>query len=256
VRVANGSAVLNSVTAARPEVRTSGALSELDVERSVRDRLYGGRSDVLAVPMTGAAQQTVSVRQARAVKPAAPTRVVVVGGGVAGLEALMALRALAGRHVELTLVAPGEEFVYSPLAVDGPFDVGRTRRVRLDTVARNARAVHIPSTIESVDPEHRTVSPSGSGPVGYDALVLAAGAIAVPAVAHAMTWDDRLDGETVGGLAQDFEHGYARRLAVVIPPGPVWPLRAYEPGDFACSRPPATPSPELNESLPHREKKG
>jgi sulfide:quinone oxidoreductase len=37
---------------------------------------------------------------------------VVAGGGVAGLEALLALRALAGTRVELTLVAPHDEFVY------------------------------------------------------------------------------------------------------------------------------------------------
>jgi len=58
--------------------------------------------------------------------------------------------------------------------------------------------------------------------------VLAVGAEAVPAVAHAMTWDDRSDSETLGGLLRDIEEGYSRRLAVVIPPGPAWPLRAYE----------------------------
>jgi sulfide:quinone oxidoreductase len=155
-------------------------------------------------------------------------RVVVVGGGVAGLEALMALRALGGRRLELTLIAPGEEFAYNPLSVDAPFAVGRPRRIRLYDAAREAGAAFLPSTVEAVDADQRTVSPVESHPLGYDALVLAAGAEAVPAVAHATTWDDRLDAETVGGLLQDFELGYSRRLAIVIPPGPVWPLRAYE----------------------------
>jgi sulfide:quinone oxidoreductase len=35
-----------------------------------------------------------------------PLNVVVAGGGVAGLEALLALHALAGNRVRLTLVAP------------------------------------------------------------------------------------------------------------------------------------------------------
>ena len=47
-------------------------------------------------------------------------RVVVGGGGVAGLEALLALRALAGDRVRLTLVAPAAEFTYRPLAVAEP----------------------------------------------------------------------------------------------------------------------------------------
>jgi len=34
-----------------------------------------------------------------------PVRVVIAGGGVAGLETLVALRALAGAPVDLTLVA-------------------------------------------------------------------------------------------------------------------------------------------------------
>jgi NADH dehydrogenase FAD-containing subunit len=41
--------------------------------------------------------------------------VVIAGGGVAGLEALLALRGRA----RLTLVAPDRDFVYRPLAV-GP----------------------------------------------------------------------------------------------------------------------------------------
>ena len=33
--------------------------------------------------------------------------IVIAGGGVAGLEALLALRAMAGDRVRLTLIAPG-----------------------------------------------------------------------------------------------------------------------------------------------------
>jgi sulfide:quinone oxidoreductase len=158
----------------------------------------------------------------------APVRVVVAGGGVAGLETLMALRGLAGARVELTLVAPHDDFVYRPLAVEAPFAVGRARHVALDDAARDAGATFVSGTVEAVDADRRTVSPSDSHPLEYDALVLAVGAEAVPVVAHAMTWDDRSDAETLGGLVQDIEEGYSRRLAIVIPPGPSWPLRAYE----------------------------
>ena len=155
-------------------------------------------------------------------------RVIVAGGGVAGLEALMALRALAGARVELTLVAPHDDFVYRPLAVDAPYAVARARQVSLDDAARDAGATFVGGTIEAVDAGQRIVTPSDSDPLEYDALVLAVGAQAVPVVEHAMTWDDRVDAETVGGLLRDIEEGYSRRLAIVIPPGPAWPLRAYE----------------------------
>ena len=157
-----------------------------------------------------------------------PFRVVVAGGGAAGLETLLALRTLAGERVALTLVAPHDEFVYRPLAVEAPFGVGRARRVALDDAARDADATFVPATIEAVDTARRIAQPAASHPLEYDALVLAVGARAVPAIAHALTWDDRADAEVIGGLLQDIEQGYSRRLAVVIPPGPGWPLRAYE----------------------------
>ena len=74
----------------------------------------------------------------------------------------------------------------------------------------------------------RTVVLSSGQRMGYDAFVLAAGAEAVPALDHVMTWDDRSDSEILGGLLRDIEDGYCKRLAVVIPPGPGWPLRGYE----------------------------
>jgi NADH dehydrogenase FAD-containing subunit len=40
-----------------------------------------------------------------------PAKVVIVGGGVAALEALMALRDPAGDRVGVTLVAPEPDFV-------------------------------------------------------------------------------------------------------------------------------------------------
>jgi sulfide:quinone oxidoreductase len=158
----------------------------------------------------------------------APIRVLIGGGGVAGLETLMALHTLAGTRVELTVVAPEDEFVYRPLAVKAPYAVGRTRRVPLDRAAHDADATFFSSTIQSVDPVAKVASASDGRRFEYDALVLAVGAEAEPKVAHALTWDDRSAADTLGGLMQDFEQGYSRRLAVVVPSGAVWPLRAYE----------------------------
>jgi len=39
-------------------------------------------------------------------------RVLIAGGGVAALEALLALRALAGHLISVTLLAPEPEIVY------------------------------------------------------------------------------------------------------------------------------------------------
>ncbi len=157
-----------------------------------------------------------------------PLRVLIAGGGVAGLETLMALRELAGDLVTLTLIAPEDEFVYRPLTAQWPFSVGRIHSVGLPRAAQDAGAVFVAARVEEVDREAKTVLLSTGERMGYDALVLAVGADAIPALDYVMTWDDRLHSDVVGGLLQDVEDGYTKRLAVVIPAGPVWPLRGYE----------------------------
>jgi sulfide:quinone oxidoreductase len=157
-----------------------------------------------------------------------PLRVLIAGGGVAGLEALHGLHALAGERVALTLIAPEDDFVYRPLAVEEPFAVGRTRQVPLTRAAGQADAGFVAGTVETVGPDDKVVKTSEGNELEYDVLLLAVGATAEPVVAHAITWDDRADSETIGGLFQDIDQGYSHSIAVVIPPGPAWPLRGYE----------------------------
>jgi len=48
-------------------------------------------------------------------------RVLVAGGGVAGLATVLALQDAAGDRVARELLAPARHFVYRPLAVVEPF---------------------------------------------------------------------------------------------------------------------------------------
>jgi sulfide:quinone oxidoreductase len=157
-----------------------------------------------------------------------PMRVVIAGGGSAALEALMALRSLAGHRVELALVAPDGDFVYSPSSAQAQFSLGRTRRVPRREAARDADAVFFAATVEAVDTDAHTINTSRGERLEYDALVLALGAKATAVVPRAITWDDRSDAQMIGGLLADIDEGYTQSVAVVIPPGPTWPLRAYE----------------------------
>src|SRR6476660_1323314 len=159
-----------------------------------------------------------------------PHRVIVAGGGVAGLEALLALHALAGDRVQLTLVSPTPDFVYRPLAVAEPFALGRRRRTALAHATYATGAAFVQAPLVSVDPAAKTVQVGDGRELAYDALVLATGAMAEPAypAGSVFTWDDTCDSDAVGGLLRDLEEGYSQRLAIVIPPGPGWPLPAYE----------------------------
>src|SRR6478609_3970730 len=88
-------------------------------------------------------------------------RVVIAGGGVAGLEALFGLQGLAGGRVAVTLVAPHDEFVYRPVRAQRPFEVGRVRSVALSRAAEVADAALVPGRVEEVDTHGRRArSPS------------------------------------------------------------------------------------------------
>jgi sulfide:quinone oxidoreductase len=157
-------------------------------------------------------------------------RVVIAGGGVAGVEALLALHAMAGDRVDLTLVSPTPDFVYRPLAVAEPFALGAPRRTPLVEAARAAGARFVNAPVTSVDAPNRIVHLDDGKAIAYDSLLLATGAASEPAFAGGgvLTWDDTSGVETLGGLLRDLEEGYSERLAIVIPPGPGWPLPGYE----------------------------
>jgi sulfide:quinone oxidoreductase len=74
----------------------------------------------------------------------APADVIILGGGVAALEAMMELREVAGDRVRVTLVAASEDFVERPMSVAEPFGLGTVRRYPLREIATDfgARFVH------------------------------------------------------------------------------------------------------------------
>ena len=56
------------------------------------------------------------------------TRVLIAGGGVAAIEAMLALHALAEDRVEIELLGPEPHFWYRPLSVVEPFGAPKAAR--------------------------------------------------------------------------------------------------------------------------------
>jgi sulfide:quinone oxidoreductase len=155
-------------------------------------------------------------------------RVLVAGGGVAGLEAMLALRDLAGDRVHLALLSPDDEFVYRPMAVAVPFGRGHMQRVRLEDVARPVDAEFIRGELANVDGDARSATTVDGRTLSFDALLVAVGAASEPALPRVLTWTPELDQKLFGGILRDLEEGYAKRIAFVVPPDVAWPLPAYE----------------------------
>jgi sulfide:quinone oxidoreductase len=153
---------------------------------------------------------------------------VVCGGGIAAVEGLLRLRALAGDAVQIKLLAPNEEFRYRPMAVGEPFAMRRVRRYPLRRIANDTRAEWVQDAADAIDPQAQTVHTSQGQTINYDALLLAVGARLTRPFEHVTLFDDAHADDAYHGVVQDVEGGYTRRVALVLPDGPAWLLPAYE----------------------------
>lgn len=155
-------------------------------------------------------------------------RVLIAGGGVAGLEAALALRELGGDALDVAMLAPEDAFEIRALSVRDPFGHAPPRRHELAGLARDAGFELIRGAVASVDAEQRVVTDDTGGTHVYDALVVCVGARPRRALPHTTPFGGPQDSEAVHGVLQDLEAGSARRIAFVAPPGATWPLPAYE----------------------------
>jgi sulfide:quinone oxidoreductase len=157
-----------------------------------------------------------------------PFSVLIVGGGVAALEAALALRELGRERIATTMLAPNPEFVYRPMTVREPFSHPLAQRYPLEQIARELEVDLQVGSFKWLEPTERTVHTDAGERLSYDALLLALGARLYPRFKHATTIDDARIDELLHGLIQDIEGGYVHRLALLIPSGRTWPLPIYE----------------------------
>jgi sulfide:quinone oxidoreductase len=156
------------------------------------------------------------------------TRVLIAGGGVAALEAALALRALAEDRVRVELLAPEPQFWYRPLAVAEPFDLGEVRQFDLPELAAAAGATFSPGALTGVDVGGRQAQTSAGSSIPYDVLLVACGAGPTAGVPGALTFRGPADTEKIRRLLEEIVAGQVVRVAFVVPWGAVWSLPIYE----------------------------
>jgi sulfide:quinone oxidoreductase len=158
---------------------------------------------------------------------AAGLEVVIAGGGVAALETALAVHALAGDSVKLTLLAPTADFVYRPVAVLEPFVRIPPRRVALKKVTDGLSATLEQDSVAAVDCGRRVLRTVGGRELRYDALVIAVGARTIEAPPGLLALDVAHMDDSLRGVIEEIDAGSVRRLALVAPRS-TWPLPAYE----------------------------
>jgi sulfide:quinone oxidoreductase len=157
-----------------------------------------------------------------------PAGVLVVGGGVAALESLMALSDLAGDRVRVTLVAPEPDFVYRPMAVTEPFGFGEARRYPLRRIVEDFGAKLLQAGVEELDAAGQRIVLRSGDTMTYDTLVLAPGARMLPAFDDALTFMGPGSAPAMRAVLDELDDGRVRRIAFVAPTVVGWTLPLYE----------------------------
>lgn len=158
----------------------------------------------------------------------APRQVVIAGGGIAALETALALRALAGGSLAITLVAPTDTLYYRPLAVAESFGHSGPHAYRLDAICEDLDLTLRREALRAVQPDRRSILTHEGLKIPYDDLVIAVGAIARPALPHVHTFLAHADHESMAGLLAEGQEGTAVDIAFVVPTNTGWSLPLYE----------------------------
>jgi sulfide:quinone oxidoreductase len=155
-------------------------------------------------------------------------KVLIAGGGVGGLEAMLALRDLAGDRVAITLLTPDEHYIVRALSVEDPFSHPPSHHHDLAAICADAGAELVTDALAAVEPQARAVVTAGGLRIAYDELVVAIGARPVDAFTSGITFHGFEDAEAVHGLVQDIELDAVESVVLVVPTGVTWPLPLYE----------------------------
>jgi len=155
-------------------------------------------------------------------------KVVVSGAGVAGIEAALALRELAGERLDVEVWDPRGEFVYRPFAVAEPYGSSRSFRYEMDELVARCGARFCQGSIASVNPKRQIALTRDGQQVAYDHLVIAGGVRMLWAVPGAATFWGVTDEGSVGETIARLRAGELRSIAFTMPAGRGWALPLYE----------------------------
>jgi sulfide:quinone oxidoreductase len=157
-----------------------------------------------------------------------PLHVLIAGGGVAALEATLALRAQAEERVDIELLAPDADFVYRPMAVAEPFQQGEVKHFPLARLAELAGARLTPGTLARVDLDNHRVETADGTELKWDVLLVALGAGAREGIAGGLTFRGPDERAALTEIVDDAVAGRVQSLTFALPTRAAWPLPLYE----------------------------
>lgn len=154
--------------------------------------------------------------------------VLIAGAGIVGLETALALRAVAGNAVRISLVSPEKDFRLRLLAPLDVLGAEPPETYELQAICDDLEVDLHSTTLETVAATAKCVRLGDGRTHSYDWLVLGLGARAHSSVTGVPIFRDSRDEALVRRLMLDLLSGRATRAAFVVPSGCSWPLPLYE----------------------------
>jgi len=155
-------------------------------------------------------------------------RVVIVGGGVAALETMLALRDTLDAVVSIDIVTPSDRFQYRPLSVAEPFGLAEPRSFDLAAIASEQGVQLHRRVIQAIHPDRKQVCVRDGPSLSYDAALIAAGAQTREWLPGAIHFAGPEDVARIRALVAELDAGEVGSVVFTAPGALSWTLPLYE----------------------------
>jgi sulfide:quinone oxidoreductase len=157
-----------------------------------------------------------------------PARVAIIGGGVAALEAMLALDALSYNEADVHLFSPEPGFMLKSLAVSTGFGRSEPTTYDLSSLAATAGASFHQLSVSEVDTKNRLLRLSDDAEFGYDYLIASPGTKSIWSVPGATPYWGPAGNQAVVEALAGLRGRKEARVIVTMPESGSWPLPLYE----------------------------
>jgi sulfide:quinone oxidoreductase len=157
-----------------------------------------------------------------------PARVAIIGGGVAALEAMLALDALSYSGTDVHLFSPEPGFTLKSLAVSTGFGRSEPTTYDLSKLTSTAGASFHRLSVSAVDADERRIHLSDDSEFDYDYLIASPGTKSIWSVPGATPYWGPAGNEAVAEAVADLRGRKDAKVIVTMPKSGSWPLPLYE----------------------------
>jgi sulfide:quinone oxidoreductase len=155
-------------------------------------------------------------------------RVLIAGGGVAAIEAALALRDLAADRVAVEISSPRKDFSYRPFAVGDPYGEAEIPHYDLEDLAGRCGATFRLESVASIDADAQRAISHDNQEIPFDYLVVACGARLLWPLPGVTTFWGLMDEADIESVLRRMRDGSAKRVVFALPGGNSWGLPIYE----------------------------